>query len=99
MFFNWLYFIICSNSFSFFNHILPLVLLFYLTDEVLSINQSANVFVFVDFNVHHKHWLIYSDGTDRPLELCHNFSFSNCLTQMVNFSTRVPNCPDHVWKS
>ena len=26
-------------------------------DEVLSINPSANVFVFGDFNVHHKDWL------------------------------------------
>ena len=34
-------------------------------DEVLSINPSANVFVFGDFNVHHKNWLTYSGGTDR----------------------------------
>ena len=33
-------------------------------DEVLSINPSANVFVFGDFNVHHKDWLTYSNGTD-----------------------------------
>ena len=33
-------------------------------DEVLSINPSANVFGFRDFNVHHKDWLIYSGGTD-----------------------------------
>ena len=39
-------------------------------DEVLSINPSANVFVFGDFNVNHKDWLIYSVGTDRPSELC-----------------------------
>ena len=32
--------------------------------EVLSINPSANVFVFGDFNVHHKDWLTYSGGTD-----------------------------------
>ena len=37
-------------------------------DEVLSINPSANVFVFVDFNVHHTEWLTYSGGTDRPGE-------------------------------
>ena len=35
------------------------------TDEVLSINSSANVFVFDDFHVHHKDWLTYSGGTDR----------------------------------
>ena len=32
--------------------------------EVLSINPSANVFVFGDFNIHHKDWLTYSGGTD-----------------------------------
>ena len=34
-------------------------------DEVLSINPSANIFVFEDFNAHHKDWLTYSGGTDR----------------------------------
>ena len=61
-------------------------------DEVLSINPSANVFVFGDFNVHHKYWLTYFSGTDRPVELCHNFSISNDLPQMVNFPTRIPDC-------
>ena len=59
-------------------------------DEVLSINPSANVFVFVDFNVHHKNWLTYSGGTDRPGEL-----YYNDLTQVVNFPTLIPDCdPD-----
>ena len=35
-------------------------------DAVLSINPSANVFVFRDFNVRHKDWLTYSGGTDQP---------------------------------
>ena len=60
-------------------------------DEVLSINPSANVFVFGDFNIHHKDWLTYSGGTDRPGELCYNFFISNYLTQMVNFPTQIPN--------
>ena len=64
-------------------------------DEVLSINPSANVFVFGDFNIHHKDWLTYSCGTDRPGELCYNFSISNDLTQMVNFPTRIPDCDSH----
>ena len=38
-------------------------------DEPLSINPSVNVFVFGDFNVHHKDWFIHSGGTDRPGEL------------------------------
>ena len=37
--------------------------------EALSINPSANVFLFRDFNVHHKGWLSYSGGTDRPGEI------------------------------
>ena len=60
-------------------------------DEVLSINPSTNVFVFGDFNVHHKDWLTYSGGTDKPGELCYNFSISNNLTQIVNFPTRIPD--------
>ena len=63
--------------------------------EVLSINPSANVFVFGDFNHHHKDWLTYSGGTNQPGELCYNFSISNDLTQMVNFPTRIPDCDSH----
>ena len=64
-------------------------------DEVLSINPSTNVFVFGDSNIHHKHWLIYSGGTDRSGELCYDFSISNNLTQMVDFPTRIPDCDSH----
>ena len=58
-------------------------------DEVLSINPSANLFVFGDFHDCHKDWLNYSGGTDRPGELCFNFSISNDCTQMVNFPTWI----------
>ena len=51
----------------------------YNIDEVLSINPSANMFIFGDFNIHHKGWLTYCGGTDRPGELCYNFSISNDL--------------------
>ena len=66
-------------------------------NEVLLINPSANetFFVFGDFNVHHKDWLTYSGGTDRPGELCYNFSISNDLTQIVNFPTQIPDCDSH----
>ena len=64
-------------------------------DEIFSINPSTNVFVFRDFSIHHKDWLTYSGGTDRPGELCYNFSISNDLTQMVNFPTRIPDCDSH----
>ena len=65
-------------------------------DEVLSINPSANVFAFGDFNVHDKDWLTYSGGTNLPGEFCYNFSqISNDLTQMVNFPTRIPGFDSH----
>ena len=60
--------------------------------EVLSICTSANIFAFADFNTYHKDWLTYAGGTDRPAELCHNFSVSNELSQMVNFPTQASDC-------
>ena len=64
-------------------------------DEVLSVNPFANLFVFGDFNIHHKDWITYSGGTDKPDELCYNFSISDDLTQIVNFPTRIPDCDPH----
>ena len=64
-------------------------------DEVLLINPSANVFVFGDFNIHHKDWLTCSGGNDRPGELCYNFCISNNFTQIVNFPTRIADCDSH----
>ena len=58
-------------------------------------NSSANMFVFGDSDVHHKDRLTYSGGTDRPDELCYNFSISNDLTQIVNFPTQIPDCDSH----
>ena len=73
-----------------------LVLDSYNIDEVLSINPSANVFLFGDFNIHHKNWLTYSaGGTDQPGELYYNFSITNDLNQIVNFPTRIPDCDSH----
>ena len=54
-------------------------------DEVLSINPSANVFVFGDFNVHRKDWLTYSGRTDRPGELKRPYSDTTS-------PTRIPDC-------
>ena len=56
------------------------------------INTSAYIFVFGDFNVHHKDWLTYSGITDRPGELCYILSD---LTQMINFPTQIPDCYSH----
>ena len=64
-------------------------------DEVLSINPSHNVFIFGDFNIHHKDWLTYSGGIDITGELCYKSSISNDLTQMVNFPTWIPDCDSH----
>ena len=64
-------------------------------DKVLSVNPSANVLVFGDFNVHHKYWLTYSGWSDRPGDLCYNFSISNDLIPMVNIPTRIPDCDPH----
>ena len=64
-------------------------------DEILLINPSVNVFVFGDFSIHHKDWLTYSAGTDRPGELCYNFSISNDVTHIVNFPTWIPGCDSH----
>ena len=46
-------------------------------------------------DVHHRDWLTYAGGTDRPGELCYNFSISNELTKIVNFPTRIPDCDSH----
>ena len=43
-------------------------------DEILSVNPPANVFVFGDFNVHHKDWLAYSGRTDRSGDLTRPYS-------------------------
>ena len=48
-------------------------------DEVLSINPSANIFIFGDFNIHHKDWLTYFGGTDRSV------GFNAGKTQLVSF--------------
>ena len=64
-------------------------------DEFLLTNPSVNMFAFGNFTVHHKDWLTYSNATNRPGELCYNFSISNDLTQMVNFPTRILDCDSH----
>ena len=64
-------------------------------DEVLSINSSANVFFFGNFNVHHEDWFTYSGGTDRSDKLCYNFSISYDFTQMVKFLTQISDCDSH----
>ena len=50
------------------------------------------MFVFGGFNDHHKDWLTYSGGTDRPGELT---IFLSQITQMVSFPTEIPDCDSH----
>ena len=60
-------------------------------DEVISINPSANVFVFGDFNVHRKDWLAYTGGTDRS-ELFYSLSQTTLLrwlTLLLGFQTVI----------
>ena len=78
----------CTSLVSYFVFLLIIFLVF--VDEDLWINPSANLFVFEDFNTHHKDWLTYSGWTDRPAEFCYSFSVSNDLTQLVNFLTWIP---------
>ena len=59
------------------------------------INQSANVLVFGDFNIHCKDWLSYSGRIDGPGEHYYNFYISNDLTQMVRFHTWIPDFDCH----
>ena len=54
-------------------------------DEVLSINPSANVFVFGNFNAHHKDWLTYSGGAERPDELLQFFYLKIILPRWLTF--------------
>ena len=59
-------------------------------DEFLSINPSANVLLFGDFDVQHKNWLTYSGGTDQLVNSVIVF-----LSQMVNFPTRIADSHSH----
>ena len=48
------------------------------------------MFVFGDFNEHHKDWLTYSGGTERPGE-----SQTTLLRPYSNFPTQIPDCDSH----
>ena len=46
------------------------------------------MFVFGDFNIHHKDWLTDSGGTDRSGELCYNFLSQTTLLRSLTFLLR-----------
>ena len=62
--FDWLYFTQCQSA------SLSYVWFLINVDEVLLIKPSANVFVFEDFNVHHKDWLTFSGDTFYLIQPC-----------------------------
>ena len=92
---DWLYFTQCLTSFSYLSPSLSLCTVFDTIwsniDDVLLIDPSANVLVFGDFNAHHKVWLTFSGGTDRPGELYYNFTISNFLF-FLSFLSLSPQC-------
>ena len=59
----------------------------YFFYQVLSINPSA-VFVFGDFKVYHKDWLMYSGGTAWSGELCYNFLSQMALLRWLTLLLR-----------
>ena len=96
--FDCLYIIQCLISFSSCDHILHfcklLLMLFHLIS--MRFSQSTHLLRYTcRLNVHHKDCLIYSGETNRPSGLCYNVSFSNDLTQMVNFPTWFFDCDSH----
>ena len=54
-------------------------------DELLSISNSANVFVFGDFNFPRQDWLTCPSGTDRSSELCYNFLSQTTFLRWLTF--------------
>ena len=68
-----------------------------ISSNIEEVSQSTQLLrlSFETLTSSHKDWLTYSRGTDRPGELCYNFSISNDLTQMVNFPTSIPDCDSH----
>ena len=94
----WLALLDSVSSFSSIDHLLRLYAWFLILfhDSVwMRFFRSTHFHKVFVFNVHHKDWLNYSGGTDRPAELCYNFSNSGNLTQMVNFPTWIPDCHSH----
>ena len=63
------------------------------TDEVLSINPSANVFFFGNFKINYKDWLAYSGGTD--LDLVNSVIIFLSQTTLHRFPTRIPDYDSH----
>ena len=57
-------------------------------DQVISINSSANLFVFGHFNVYYKDRLTSFSRTDQPSEICYNFPSHLTLLCWLTFLSR-----------
>ena len=55
--------------------------------EVLSINSSANIFVFGDFSVLYKEWLTYSGGTYRYDS--HNLQRTTIIATAIRLNKKI----------
>ena len=67
-------------------------------DEIPPINLSANVFLFADFDFHHKDKLTYSCGVDRPGELYYNFSIFSPLNLEKRLAAKRCCCIWKLWR-
>ena len=93
--FNWLYFTQCLTSFFSIDHLLLCLyagffILFDLT--LMRFSRSTHLLCLAYKTLMSIVRLPYSGGTERPGELCYNFSVSNDLTQMVSFPTQITDC-------
>ena len=52
-------------------------------------HNSANVFVFGDFNINHEEWLEFSHDTNASGIETYNFALSQSFTQLPAFPTRI----------
>ena len=98
--FDWIYFTQCLTSFSTINLFLCIyawfLILFQFTLRRFSLSTHLLMCLSLEtLNTHHKDYLTYSGGTDRPGELCYNFSISNDLTQLVNFPGHTSDWDSH----
>ena len=57
-------------------------------DQVISINSSANLFVFGHFNLYYKDRLTSFGRTDQPSEICYNFPSHLTLLCWLTFLSR-----------
>ena len=97
--YDWLYSIHCHTSFSCIDLSTSLCALFHPISsniyEVHLINLFASEFVFGHFNILHKVWLTYFDGTNRTRKFWYKSSISSNLIEMFNYPAAIFDCDWH----